>query len=830
MSAHGTKRRYWATSSIILLGLVLVSLRYYTVGSSAPAGSGTSRNTEERSARPSGRAWQLSKADPGVLGGQVVSSTQQRIPGARVCAARADRSLLDAPPAVCTETDEEGLFSFARLSDGAYLVSATADGFAMASASSGAPLSLLEGRSARQSVTIVLQAGGVRVSGLVLDALGGPVSQARVQVARFENAVSPTLELESDSEGRFGSSVPGGPVTLRAEADGYAPALVHVMAPTRNVRLVLVPGSTIRGRVVELGTATPVADVSIRAVTGTSAALTRPAISDDDGVFVLTGIEPGNYVFTAEGEHHRGGSSQAVEVGLAESMDDVQIEVAPAASITGRIEIEHTQQPCTRGRVAIGPENPLSVPSKQASPRHAASSVDALIEPDGLVHLHGVLPGSYHVTLQCFDHVFTEGPRVLEVAEQDLSVRWHVAPGIGLLVEVVDDAGHAVPRARLSLQFPPAAGGRAGVMPLSVDANGRATLPRNLLPGSYRIRPDPSYGVDPLEVRLREGSPQERVVVRLPGTGAIEVQVHAGPPEAEPIDGLDVSALVVSESSVAADNPGVRRYGASGLGDGMYRIGPLKPGEYNVEVRDGVNPALAAKGARGASLLLRSGQVLRVDAVLERGAKLTGRVVDELGVPIGSAWLSAQAEDAELSSAMRFALAGVTSRVLTDADGLFEIAGLQTEQHYRVLAEQHHGGAASATHARPGTELVLRLLSPGVLSGTVRDREGRPAHRATVTAHHEATGVIRYTQLRAEGTFRLEGIPAGSIELSVAELGGDFAGRQVEIVAGQELEGLTLTLESSKPLAEPSDSSSPGPLANSAPTAPSVQPRAAPAE
>jgi hypothetical protein len=164
----------------------------------------------------------------------------------RVCAVYYTTSEASVP--MCVDSDAEGRYAILGLPAGRYLVTAARARFVAGSAQRGQPIDLLEG-TVRTGVDIVLQPGGALLTGIVADAAGGPVPHATV---RAEHNLPPAavVDVEADDLGRFTLWFPPGPLLLSAVAIGYAPARWMGVAPSAEVRLVLTPGATIRGRVV----------------------------------------------------------------------------------------------------------------------------------------------------------------------------------------------------------------------------------------------------------------------------------------------------------------------------------------------------------------------------------------------------------------------------------------------------------------------------------------------------------------------------------------------------------------------------------------------------
>lgn len=735
-----------------------------------------------------------------VLEGTVRQADGGAVAGARVCATCAHCALTDAQPATCASSDESGAFRFSdALTAGSYLVTAAAEGFRPGTANGGSPFLLRDGEE-RRDLRIVLQPGGAMVTGWVQDALGGPVFGARVQLARFVDGTTPTTELETDAEGRFTTWTEAGRITLRAESAGYAPVTVHRSAPSRDVRLVLTPESTLRGTVVAAGTRTPIANVRVLGAAAGSTPKAPAASSDEDGRFVLRQLEPGLYTLVGESEHWRGTSTRPIELGLGESVDDVLLEVVPAVSIVGRV-LRAGNRPCQRGRVILGPPHALSAPSATPAPDRGSAALHvpsfaAAVKADGSVHFKGIPRGTYHVSMQCIDHVLEEGPPVVEVDDRDLEVTWRVAEGLGLTIHVVDARNAPVPHARVFLTLPGRDGGPGGKMAFTTDADGKAQVSKNLYPGDYTVEADPAQGGESVRVSLRAGMGVVPVTIRTNGSGGLTVRVQDA--DGHSVDGLVVRAKLATEAEAEGAHKSKSAY-ASDVGAGTYLLRSLAEGVYRVEVRDGVNPPVLARGPGGDTVAVKSGANLELEARLPRPVRIEGRVVDEQGAPVANAWVSAS--DAQRDGSQNGELRalkqanGGANRVLTDLEGSFTLEGLVQHAVYHVRAEQPYGAFGELRDVKPGGSIVIKVPSPGRLTGRVVGPTGAPATDCQVHAYHAASGAVRRVNaIDREGRFEIDGVPAGDVQLSAASPDGAFAELRLQLTPGQKVDALRLVL------------------------------------
>lgn len=801
---NGRRSRHWYWLAVFA-ALVAACVAYWRTAQDprVMAGASRSRPMERLSpAESSQPVFAISDSTQG-MAGVVASNRGQGLSGALVCALCATCDISASSAALCGLSDSSGRFVLANVPVGSYVVSATLAGYEVGVANGGKAVQL----SAAQDLTdlrVVLAPREVTLSGSVMDASGGPIAAARVQVARAEYSVRPVLELQTDEQGRFSASLPPGMFAIRADATGYAPSIVYRTLPTTDAQLLLMPGGSIEGTVVDAITGEPVAGVNVSSVGTQAATLLAPVRSGADGSFSLSGLEPGRYALRAEADRYRG-TSGALAVELGGRVTGVVVRVTRAVVVEGKVIIGASGKPCEEGYVALGPSSPFSVAARLATaePAQAARdrtapepklSVFAPIEPSGSVRLRGVTPGHYHVTLTCKGHAFEDGPAVLDVRDEDQAVVWKVGQRSGLVVRVQDERGKPIPFANLSLEFPPGSFGGTVSQALRVDETGRASEEGCLYPGRYVITADPSYGVEPVAVELVNGKTVETTLT-IAGSSGLRVEVRT--PQGKLVD--DVQVLARAQDK-AGKSP-VERRGVS-VGGGTFLVRPLPAGEITVEVLAGPNPPVRAADARGEPVRLSAGEEALLKVTLPCQAEMRGVVVDDAGAPVPDAWVSASQGERSEGGGSSFASAGAT-RVLSDGQGSFALNGLCSNVSYRVQAQHDAGASGEVVGVRPQSGIKVPLNRHGSVEGVVVSANGRPVTDFVLQLRHVATARSRGVRVEtSDGRFRLDDVPSGPSRIEVRS--ADAAGHQEVVVPqGKPLGGVRLVLEPSAATNEP---------------------------
>lgn len=207
--------------------------------------------------------------------------------------------------------------------------------------------------------------------------------------------------------------------------------------------------------------------------------------------------------------------------------------------------------------------------------------------------------------------------------------------------------------------------------------------------------------------------------------------------------------------------------GGEAAADGTYRIGDLAPGDYIVDYIDcGLSPLYLDEWYPGVpteelatSVSVAAGsEVSGIDAVLERGGRIVGRMTDEHGTPLAFAYL-----EAEHLGAHR-----------TDANGEFAVGPLRTGS-YRLhfwcndfcLAEYWPDKATLeeaepifVTQGQDVTGINAILQGAGVIEGDIRDAEGHLVFGTCVILWGQNGHYI------AGGEYHWDNLPPGDYHVS----------------------------------------------------------------
>ncbi|HEY0712022.1 MAG TPA: carboxypeptidase regulatory-like domain-containing protein [Polyangia bacterium] len=357
-----------------------------------------------------------------------------------------------------------------------------------------------------------------------------------------------------------------------------------------------------------------------------------------------------------------------------------------------------------------------------------------------------------------------------------------VAAKAGLAGRVLDPGGGGIPGARVLADA--IDNSRASVFATMADENGHYQLP--LPPGLYRFeaRAD-GYATGRFGMNLH--LPTQRDFRLYPGS---RISGRVRDRSGEPLPGAEVS--IVNTHSL---EPGMVSRTVICNDAGAFAFKNIDPSTYRLIAHAG---PFVAQHPR--PLVVGLTQDLSVEVVLDRGRTISGTVAMQNGAPVADAVVTVPFGPVEF---MREGQPG--TRTTTDAQGRFEVVGLPPIDDLDVIANAPAGKAQRRLRLTMADQRDLRLvLEPqGEVTGTVLDRERRPAANARVIAAiGEPRGPwSRVTHTDSAGAFRITGLATGPLVVSaIHEDGlGEIAlgylergvAKHVEIVlgAGSDVEG-----------------------------------------
>ena len=417
--------------------------------------------------RPVSRVRAGLRLEAGGLSGQVVDWGGRGIAGASVTAVR-QRSSREAPAARTATSAGGGEFRFDGLLPGTYVVTATAAGFSRAFRDR----LQVEPADTLEDVRLRLWAGGLTLSGRVLDAGGGVIAGAFVRASGYDLTDDGTHEArafqtESDGDGNYRLQLPRGRHKLVAGADGYAEASeARELSMDTTKDFSLQPAAHIAGRVVTRdGQSVPGARVRALRGDGWRDALADAVTTDDLGRFLLEPLAPGNYRLHARADGFLGTLAEPIALESAERIDDVELIVAATVTVRGQVRTV-SGKPVPHARVNLNPQ--------ARALRIGGPPPGGFADETGRYQIDDVVPGDYRLTVASPEYARNAAPlTITRSLEHDIVL----TPAAVVTGVVLTAAGQ--PAARASVQGflrASGAGGDSIMSQATADAQGRFSL------------------------------------------------------------------------------------------------------------------------------------------------------------------------------------------------------------------------------------------------------------------------------------------------------------------------------------------------------------------
>jgi RNA polymerase sigma-70 factor (ECF subfamily) len=297
-----------------------------------------------------------------------------------------------------------------------------------------------------------------------------------------------------------------------------------------------------------------------------------------------------------------------------------------------------------------------------------------------------------------------------------------------------------------------------------------------LIPRDYRLEATGGDGyAGPARLRLTDKV--EPVTLRMKKGGTVEVTVTDG---TNPITGAEIELRSILLWTARSDAKGVAVL--RGVGSVWA---PLH--------------VAAAGFAPAAQMVSWSGdpsQPKQVSIVLERGAGISGRVIDGEGKPV------AEARVVATSASEPFPVVDPRrDGVVTGADGTFQIPSVSSGTWRLTASHAAHGPATSAPitvdGVRAKTNIELELGAGGIVKGKVVDTNGKPVASAEVrvVVRGELSWRARRQALTgADGTFVVTALPLRTMDVVASHESGASAIAGADLFEKKEVE-VTLTLD-----------------------------------
>lgn len=585
-------------------------------------------------------------------------------------------------------------------------------------------------------------------------------------------------EVFTDPSGNFRlDTVEPGTVTLEATAEGWAPARKSgiTVESGREVEagtLVLDPGRTLRGRVLDAKDDAPLPGAVVSLVTaqgpmrfGFGATGAPSAFSDLGGVFTIGGLE--SRAYTAVAEHPDFAPYQAqVEIPAEEDPPELVVRLGRGGILTGTVR-DAAKQP-VEGATIIAMRGMM-----EGTPQ------DATTGPDGVYRFERLAPGTYQVVRTPSSNriVIGLGMRQAVIREGETTVLdFDEKAPITLRGRVIRGGK---PLGSVTLIFAQGTGAfpMGAIKTAQADAEGRYEVGLDAA-GTYSVIVQSDLfagGGGRVEILVPDGAEPVVDIVLRSGTIPGRVVDASG----EPVVGAIVSAKPEG-GPVSSDFLGGR---AATRPDGSFTLEGIDPGRYRLSAQ-----AVGYHTGETGPVEVREGaETPAVEIRLEKGREIRGRVLDPRGGAVAGASVIAAPSDSVERTAIPASTDVNGSFVLTaPAEGALDVV---------AVARGYAPARASGVVPDDSAEIVLRMSAGGRIRVRVVDGEGAPipGARATVAASPPYPGSDLAMWMSGnlvtgpDGTALATGLAPGSYAVTV-EMAGKRATGTVTVAEEGEAE------------------------------------------
>jgi hypothetical protein len=557
-------------------------------------------------------------------------------------------------------------------------------------------------------------------------------------------------ERTTDASGRFEADglVPDMTYEVTVRAKGFAPVSVTTRAGSgRTAEVTLSPKPVAGGprvaflvRVEEAGTGAPVPGAKVTLRSADAGEPSREGATDAAGLARFEGVPAGDVDVTASGAGH------GYERGTwPADRGEARLRVRAWRTVSGRVTFDD-------GRPAAGASVVPRSTGREGWFGQTPTDADGLyrieIPPSGF-EMHATLdvdgapwsaevvvpPGDAQVDLR-----LARGP----VAEPDASLR------------VVDATGAPVASADVLLWR------EDGGWPHLYLHDGRAAIPSFASDARVEVYAAVSRGGEPLGALMagpfRSADALDGLELRLPAERTIAGRVvEAG---GAGVAGVRVEARPERTGKAAADGWLYPHAVASTGPDGAFRVPGLADAPYRLTLRASgrhlVGQAVPARGGDAAVIV-----------TLAPAARPEIRVVDPEGRAVVGAIVNASRPEDESPRRRGFAFPP-----RTDGEGRVRLEGLDPAGEYSLHVDPPDGAGLLFAEQEGWRPRDARVVLPRtvVLEGTLRDANGAPLVAEVQAVRRGAElwrGTLAWGSADAAGRFRLEGLPAGDVDVLV---------------------------------------------------------------
>jgi large repetitive protein len=678
----------------------------------------------------------------------------------------------------------DGTFLVGGLSVGQYAASISRQGFAQKSVPS------LAVKSGEDNVwaPITLTAG-IALTGVVRDSSGDAIPGAQILAIEPGSGGRPfDASTGPDGRFRFDGLNADRPLMLNVSADGHASVQKEVTPPAEDLAIVMKSSGTIRGRVENGDTKTPVTDFVAGAhgngnggrfvIQLSGRGVTDKPIHSEDGSFELGDVAPGKWTVHVTAEGYRPADVAGVEVAEGATKDGVVISLKRGGGVTGRVVDPQQGTGVANASVtyqsssgAAGGGGGLG---RLGGLGGGANANNAVTDADGRFSLDAVPDGKIMVTASHPDYLdVTQEVDTTKQSTIDLTL----GTGGSIAGAVVGQDGRTpIPGSQVSLNQEGDTQFGFGSDSTRSDGSGNFLF-EHLQAGRFKVIAQSNDGKTiSQEVVLSDGQRLTGVLLQM-ASGALLQGTVSGLPTGR-LGGIRVSASAPNyNDNTTTDDSG--KYSLANVPSGVVRL------NANTSFLSGRSTSQSVEIPPGAP-------EFTADIVFQGASRLSGRVVRG-DTPLSGVYVNAN----PISTA---AMPGAgRANGQTDDNGQYTLDGL-TDGDYAIIVTGQ-GVAYRKTFTVSGDTAGDILLPAIQVTGTVTELgSGEPLDGATIQAQpqtSDSTGGGRFSMKMgtgdSTGRFTIDDVDPGTYQVTARRDG--YQAKVQTITVGSDSQSVDFGLQ-----------------------------------
>ena len=548
-------------------------------------------------------------------------------------------------------------------------------------------------------------------------------------------------------------------------------------------------GATISGRVIDVDTGQPIANVGIKADNGYNDGPNSRAETDADGRYVLQGLAPGTYRIRARADR-RGYIQEFYDDNL--DWDDANLVTINGADPVEVIDFGLKRGAAISGRVIDAATGlPIANMELKAGPIDGDHLSWARTRSNGNYTLRGLPAGLIEVSVHGQEYINQRTNIRISEAGLVRGANFELTRGAIISGRVTDvDSGLPIANVDIEADNSNEDGPNAWA---ETDADGRYIL-QGVAPGTYRIRARADRQGYIREFYGDNLDWDDADLVTVTGTELLEVidfGLKRGAAIAGKVIDAETGLPIINIELNAGLVDGNHLSWTRTDSNGNYILKGLPAGfiEVSVHGQEYINQRRNIR-------LSEAGLVRGANFDLTRGATISGRVTDvDTGLPIANVDIEADNRNGD----------GPNAWADTDADGRYILQGvapgtyrIRTRADWQGYIREFYSDKLDRDDADlvtiTGTDLLevidFGLRRGAAISGRLIDAEtGLPIANMELNAGQVDGGHVSWARTDSGGNYILRGLPDGLIEVSVQGQGYIEAHRTVTIRGGQDITG-----------------------------------------